>query len=412
MQRKTLLIFITVFILVGLLMIGLYFYSKSKGANPLDTATNIYQKFNPFGTSSKVPVDPTVTETIDPTTGEIIYRSTSRFQKITEFAVAGATFFEDSRLLPLKEETTPGSLLTELVPSLKYVEKSTGHVYQMYLDTKIVGKISNSTIPGVHETIFDGRASSVIYRYLSEDDTITSFIATLGGSSIFLNSDILEISLSPDKNSFFSIIKNKNGSTGQIKSFDESKTNQVFSSPFTEWLPQWVKEKNIYLTTKPSYLVKGTVFSLDITNGTLAKILGGIPGLTTLANKDGSIILYGASLEDGPKLYIFDLKNNASQDLNTYGLPEKCIWSNDDINVYCAIPNTIVGTQYPDSWYQGLQSFDDRFIKINTLTGGITTLANSEEEVTIDATHLFLSNKEDQLFFINKKDGTLWSLSI
>lgn len=381
-------------------MLGIYFYNKSRGVAVTDPNTSIYQKFNPFGTSSKVPTTTTPNEVTTSTTGEVI-KENSRFHKITDFAVAGAVFFEDMR---------DGVA----VPSLRYVERATGHIYQIYLDTKITGKISNSTIPSVYETIFNGSGTSIVYRYASSDDkSITSFLASLGGKSgSFLNPDITAVSLSPDKTKFFSIIKNKNGVIGVIKPFDETKTSQVFTSSFSEWLPQWVTNQGVYLTTKPSYLVDGSTFSLNTTNGTLTKLFGGIPGLTTLASSNGNLVLYGASLNIGPKLNVFNIKNHTSFDLDIYGLPEKCVWSNDNINAYCAIPNTIIGTQYPDYWYQGLISFEDRFIKINTQTKETTTFANSSNETPIDATNLFLSDKENSLFFINKKDGMLWSLDL
>jgi hypothetical protein len=46
------------------------------------------------------------------------------------------------------------------------------------------------------------------------------------------------------------------------------------------------------------------------------------------------------------------------------------------------------------------------------MTGERTTIANSVEETPVDGTHLFLSKGEDTLFFVNKKDSTLWSLDI
>lgn len=399
MSQKRKIILISVFIFVIAVLLGVYFYTKNKNAT--DPNASFIEKYNPFGKSDKVVNEGGETDPkTDPSTITSPIVENSRFNKITDFAVAGATFFEDTR-----EE--------KLVSSLKYVERATGHVYQMYLDTKVVGKISNSTIPGVYEAIFDGSAKSVIYRYASSDNnSITSFLATLGGKSSFLNSNILGISTSPDKSKFFSIVKNVNGVTGVIKSFSETKTNQVFTSPFSEWIPEWVTEQSVYLTTKPSYFVEGSVFSLNITNGTLSKLIGGIPGLTTLSNKSGSSILYGASLESGPRLNVFNIKDHMSTDLDKYGLPEKCVWSGDNIHIYCAVPNTIVGVQYPDSWYQGLVSFDDFFVKINTVTKESSTLANSKNEVPLDGTNLFLNKDESILFFINKKDSTLWSLDL
>ncbi len=425
------------FVFVGAIMLGIYFYNSKNNTTTNTGNTSIIQKFNPFGTSTKIPTEnngDNVQDNNNQDGNQAIINS--RFHKITDFAVAGAVFFEDTRALPAKENITEvvttvetvaptkkvikNAIIpkpeptTEVVPSIRYVEKATGHVYQMYLDTNVEGKISNSTIPGVYETIFSGDGSSIIYRYPSSDNkSITSFLATLrGGKSSFLSSDIMDISLSPDKTKFFSIIKNSNGVVGTIKYFDSTKTNQIFTSAFSEWLPQWVTEQKIYLTTKPSYRVEGSVFNLNTTNGTLSKIFGGIKGLTTLANNNGEVVLYGASLEEGPKLNVFNIKDHTSTDLDKYGLPEKCVWSSDNINVYCAIPNTVIGTQYPDSWYQGLVSFDDRFVKINTNTKESSTLANSGDETPVDGTKLFLNKDESKLFFINKKDSTLWSLEL
>jgi len=397
---------------VGALMLGLYFYFTSKNTPTIDQNPSLLQQFNPFGTGTKTPTTTTPGDGTEiPKTEETTIEA-SKFYQITNFAVAGAVFLEDKRALTVDVGATSESI-PEIVPSVRYVEKSTGHIYQMYLDTKNSGTISNTTIPGVYEVIFGNGASSTIYRYLSEDNkSITSFLASLGGNSSFLTSDILNISLSPEKNKFFSLTKNKTGVVGSTKSFDENKPTQVFSSPFSEWLPQWVTDNTIYLNTKPSYLVPGSLFSLNITTGTLTKLFGNIPGLTTLANSNGDFVLYGASFSIGPKLNIFNIKKHTSVDLDVYGLPEKCIWSNDNINVYCAVPNTVMGTQYPDYWYQGLVSFTDYFVKINTNTKGITTIANSQDETPVDATNLFLSKKENTLFFINKKDSTLWSLDL
>ena len=417
MPRKTKIIFISVFIFVGVILLGIYFYNKSKNTTRTGGETSFYQKFNPFGTSKNVNNEGDTNTDENTNTQNNIVKNSPKLHKLTDFAVSGATFLEDERTLPVKEstaETTKIEPTTEIVPSLRYVERATGHIYQMYLDNKVTGKISNSTILSVYETIFNSKANSMIYRYVASDDkTITSFITSLGGKSNFLNDNILQISLSPDKNKFFSLIKNKNGVLGTIKSFEETKTSQVFTSAFSEWLPQWVTEQSIYMTTKPSYLVDGSVFSLNISNGTLTKLFGGVTGLTTLANKDSTNILYGASMDIGPRLNVFNIKNHTSIDLDKYGLPEKCVWSSDNINVYCAIPSRIVGNQYPDFWYQGLISFDDFFVKINTETKSVSTLANSVEEGTpVDGINLFLSKKEDKLFFINKKDYTLWSLDL
>lgn len=446
MPRKTIIIFITVFVIIGGLMLGFYYY-YNKSNSKIGTNTNTgFNPFNPFGSSNTNNTTTDTTPTTDDNTNDIPQAEQVpepiivKLHKITDFAVAGATYFEDERpiLEPTKDPNAPiaevvpevttkivnGKKVTvatkpiapkfDIVPSLRYVERATGHIYQIYLDTKGTGKISNSTIPGISEVLFDSTAKSVIYRYLSSDNnTISSFIATLGSQkSEFLPSNIINISTSRDGTRFFYLAKTSSGVIGTIRLFGESKSSQVWTSPHTEWTSEWVGKDKIYLTTKPSWAVDGSVFSLNTLNGSLTKVFGGVRGLSTLANSDGSTILYSTSGSTESKLGILDVKNHTTSDINTYGLAEKCVWSIDNVNIYCAVPNTMEGREYPDSWYQGLNSFDDRFVKINSVSGEVISMANSINTESVDATNLFLNKNETELYFVNKKDSTLWSLDL
>ena len=461
MQDNKKKLFIIIFFISIAILAGVYvaFQSSSTNTNSSTTgSSNTYQSFNPFGNGKTVTNNTNTTNTTGINTAaptEQTANVNSKFHKITDFAVSGATFFEDQRPI----QTTPTNTATDnattatvtnptattdtttvkttttstktkktkvvskkivaaptfdIVPAIRYVERATGHIYEMYLDTKATGQISNSTIPTIYEALFGNSANSVIYRYLSDDNTtINSYMATLGGTSgEFLVNNIQDISLSPDKSKFFYLVNSGNDIIGITRSFTDNKKAQIFVSPYTEWLSQWVTDKTIYLTTKASSQFNGDIFSLNITTGALTKIFGDVSGLTTLSNNNGSTILYNNSTSSGPRLGLFDVNKHISNYLDSYGLPEKCVWSVDNINLYCAIPNTIVGTDYPDAWYQGIISFDDHFIKINTVTGQTTFIADSSTNESVDATHLFLNKDESSLFFINKKDSTLWSLDL
>ena len=440
MPKKTIIIFIVVFIFVGSgIWAGYYYFGNNQNSS---TSTNNSvtlgnQTFNPFGTGTTTNTNTatnTDTTTTDTTGSTPVVKADSVFHQITDFAISGAAYFEDTK--PIIETTgtttTPTIPVTtttkttkkvaikkveqkfEIIPSLRYVEKANGHIYQRNISTKESTKISNSTIPSIYEALFNSDASTVIYRYLSSDGvTISSYVASLGGAKgEFLASDILDVSLSPDKNSFFYLIKNPNGISGVTKSFKDTKINNVWTSPYTEWLSQWVSPQKVFLTTKASWSYQGSLFSLNTSNGTMTKIFGDIPGLTTLANTGATLVLYNNSTTIGPKLEVFDINKHKVEDLDVYGLPDKCVWSNDKISIYCALPKVITGTQYPDSWYQGLISFDDYFVRIDTNTNQVSTIADSTDETSVDATHLFLDKAEKQLFFTNKKDSTLWSLDL
>ena len=103
MQKNTKIIFIIVFLVVGIIMLGFYFYFGKNTNTNNTTVGDIYQKFNPFG-GSKTTTTPTGTEnpTENPTTNPEV-KINSRFHKITNFAVSGAVYFEEIRPLPKKE---------------------------------------------------------------------------------------------------------------------------------------------------------------------------------------------------------------------------------------------------------------------------------------------------------------------
>jgi peptidoglycan hydrolase-like protein with peptidoglycan-binding domain len=495
MPKKTIIIFITVFIIVGAIIFGVMSW-LNKSKTTTNTTTPWYQNFNPFGAGGNNPTNNTNTNTgnnqnqTQPGT-----TPTSKFYQITDFAVSGATFLNDTRPIvntntdttpqpeqiktiipantqdgrkeiqnilnttlslnpPLKIDGNFGKSATEAIkkfqklnnltvtgivdantapyftkttqasdlapksqfeqaPSVRFAERMNGHIYKMFLDTKVKEEISNSTIPSIYEAHFDSTAQTVIYRYLSVDKIINSFIATLGAAKgEFLPQNISDLSTSLDKTKFFYITENSSGATGTIGTFGDTKRDIIFNSPFTEWLSQWDANGRVYLTTKASYSVNGSMFQLDATKKTINKIFGGVQGLTTLISPNGSSVLYSSSTNTGPRLGIFNIAKHTTNDLNSYGLPEKCVWSNDSTSIYCAIPSVITGNQYPDSWYQGLTSFTDYFVKFNAITGEKTTIANEADKIQVDGTNLFLNDKEDLLFFINKKDSTLWNLSL
>lgn len=490
MFKKKITIFISVFIIVGIIILVVYSLLSKKTGNTTDTTAPWYQDFNPFGSGSNVVENNTEqntnteTETENNTTSSI-----SKFSQITDFAVAGATFLEDTRAINndqgdqpkqikviisaktvegrkeiqtiLNETLSPSPKLVvdgvfgksatqaikdfqklnnipitgvidettapyftkistnqtesqfEKAPSIRFVQSMNGHIYKMFLDNNTKEKISNSTIPGIYEAFFDNTGNTVVYRYSSDNKVVSSFMATLGApKGEFLPQNISDFSISKDKTKFFYITKGLNGSVGTVGVFNSTKRDSVFSSPLTEWTSEWDANQELFLTTKPSYDVPGSVFKVNTSNNTISKVFGGVLGLTTSISPKGDSILYSTSTKSGPKLEVFNIINHTTKDLGIGGLSEKCVWSNNDIDIYCAAPNIIIGGQYPDVWYQGLVSFDDYFIKINTITGDKTAIANSKEETPIDATYLFLDKTETKLFFINKKDSTLWSLNL
>ncbi|MEY2671724.1 MAG: hypothetical protein RL687_141 [Candidatus Parcubacteria bacterium] len=444
MSRNTILITIGVLAITSVGGGYVYYAMNSQGVDTGSTEnTSVIGKvFSPFGFGSKTGTntEPGPVDALGGAIKNIIsgINVNSKFTKLTDFSVSGVTFFIDERPLPtkpieLKPEdlekpkevdaknkkltpkiTTPIEPTTEPVPSIRYMRRSSGHIYQTYLDTNITGKISNSTIPEIYDGLFGSNPNNIIYRLLGTDGkTIKTVLGVLGGKeSGFLPDNVIDIAIAPNGTNFFYLTPNSNGSTGTIGSFTETKKSLILNSAFSEWLVQWPVDQTMFLTTKASYDTEGYIYSLPTLKGSLKKVMGGVRGLTTLVDPSGDKVLYSSTTDRGPSLSIYTISTNKYTPLNLYGLPEKCVWAKDSVRIYCAIPANIEGDGYPDIWYQGKVSFNDKFLRINTEVGTSTEVADSNYETAVDATKLVVDDKEQTLFFINKKDYTLWSLNL
>lgn len=310
---------------------------------------------------------------------------------------------------------------------IRYVERGTGHIVETTDDSFKSVKISNTTIPKVPQAIWSPNGQSVVMRYMKEGtETISSFSANIikattsqdvskNPKSVFLPSGITQLSVNPTGDKIFYLINDESGAGGIISNMDGSQKKQIFKSPITEWLASWPNKDTIVLATKPSSATAGYLFFLNQKTGEYNKILSGINGLTALADSTTKNILYSESVNSSIKLNHYNPKNGGNKTLSFKTLPEKCVWSKtEEFTIYCAVPKTIGNDEYPDSWYQGLTQFNDNIWKINIKTNSSELIFDLRKEngIEFDVMDPFLSGDDEYLFFTNKKDLTLWSLSL
>lgn len=309
---------------------------------------------------------------------------------------------------------------------IRFVDRGTGHIFETNDQTLENTMISNTTIPKVPEAVWIPNGQTVALRYLDEENNILSFSANIltsttsqdvskNAKSAFLPSNIEQLSVNPSGDKIFYLINDAGGSVGSVSQVNGLKKKIIFQSPFKEWLVSWTNDKIITLVTKPSSNVLGHLFFLNVKTGVTDKIMTGINGLTALVSDDAKNILYSESIGGSVKLKYRNLVNDNDSELSFKTLPEKCVWSTlEEFVVYCAVPAVIPSREYPDGWYQGLASFTDSVWKVNVKTGSSELIMDIQRETgnNIDIMNPFLSEGDDYLLFMNRKDLTLWSLAI
>ncbi len=180
---------------------------------------------------------------------------------------------------------------------------------------------------------------------------------------------------------------------------------------------EWPSSGQVAIRTKPSGLAQSVVYTIDLATNDFQKIISETYGLTVLWSPLGDKLLFSETDNRGKnlKLKIADLTESTIQELSFVTLPEKCVWSQDNRTLFCAIPKNISTlATLPDDYYKGLIVFADDFWRINLDIGEkIQVYATEDEEAaSYNAKRLLLSPLEDYLLFINKRDDRLYSLEL
>ena len=223
--------------------------------------------------------------------------------------------------------------------------------------------------------------------------------------------DVGEITINSNTGSLFYLAKDGIGVSGIVSDIELSSKKQVFSSPINSWVPSWVGNSTIALQTKASGRSPGFLYLIS-GEGTPTKILGDIYGLITNTNPTGEYVIFSDFSKNGrtPLFNVYNRSNNKIKTLDATTIPEKCTWGKFNANiVFCAVPNEIPSVLMPDSWYQGKVSFNDSIWLFNIETSENSLLLEGSD---FDITHLLLDDMEETLYFIDKKDSSLWSFSL
>lgn len=348
-----------------------------------------------------------------------------RLYELHKVPVAGAGLFEAGK----------GA---DRAVSSRYIERGLGHIYETPLATLIEARISNETHSGLAEALWGNGGKSVVIRFVNYNnpeggDAIKTSILNLGDTifsftrststtpvsefvrieEVFLPDYIPFLATAEDgADKLFYLENGVSASAGSIASFKNvADISKIFSSSFTEWLPQFPSQKLAAVTSKPSANVPGYLYFIDPKTKSLTKVLGGMLGLTTLTSHDGKFVLYSATQGNAPKLSLYDTDKKVSRELPLRTLSEKCAWGfKNSTIIYCAVPQTIPKGTYPDEWYQGTVSFSDAVWTIDAMTGLTQKVMTPSDysAPSLDIINPTLSSDDYYLLFMNKVSGTPW----
>ncbi len=433
---KNIIIILTVIVLGVGIFFGVKFYQNSKNPNtPTNTVVNTDPGRTPFQTrvSTSTGVETIIDDegpVTNPTVDTVLAKP--RLVQLWKEPVSGFDFvYKDIEVIATTTTTSTSTVLKNLVnkkvlKSQEYVylwDRKTGHIYENLASTTDVSKISNYTLPGAEDVYFADNSSLIVRKLKYDNDTIDTFYIKLVkefSTSTVYNSEIRDINIDANNVSFSNTAKKvfyfiSRTGKGVISSLDGSTKTNAISTSISEWLSQYVNKDLVALTTKPSAYFKGYLFSLG-TNG-LGKnnyILGEKYGFNTLVSPDGRKVIYNEILNNTLETFIYDIRSKSSTYLSQATIVDKCVWSLDSKNVYCAVPQKLYEAPYPDAWYKNDVSFADNVWSINAETGKFSVMIPLQDQVatSIDISKMTVSSSGKYLLFQNKNDLTLWKYNL
>ena len=424
-MKKTITIIIIVFlILLG--GVGYYLYVNSGNQNVssgkiFDSVKNFF----PFGApnSQTEPVSTNTSSSTNQNNNTTPVKIPRMFQ-ISETPTAGFVAIDttstSSQISFNKEKNATSSTTTKQIETfVRFVERATGHITEAKIPTLEKTRVSNITIPKVYESFLNASGTEFITRTLYGESIVTEYRKLTSGTSTATSSQPTTYPYNTDifitkGNSVFYTTKSSTGSVGYIGTFDNKKPTQIFTTPLRDISASWNGGNIIEIFSKPNSVEAGFSFAVDIKKKTIKESLSNILGLTINTNFDGTYSLYNTNVET----LTLGAKQGATNTAYLLGirtLPEKCVWSKKHAMIaYCVLPNYVEKVGLPEKWYQGVTSFNDAFWSVNVETGeqNLIYQPNSDGKIQPDGINLSLNDKENYLFFINKKDLSLWGLSL
>ncbi len=299
----------------------------------------------------------------------------------------------------------------------RFVDKATGDILEYTHESKNTARVVRETIPRVQYAVFTPNGRTVFRQYIDEAGTLVTVETPLTTrrdvpgitSKTLLNGTR---TVAPITNTAHIIFVERAGRLEAVYNTEDAEES-LWSSALLGWNVSYAGDR-VVITQKPSYDIPGVSYILNIKTKTVSQPQKSVRGLVMVPHPRKETLLFSRSGGNVTSLFVYNPTEHREQALPVRTLAEKCVWhESDEHTVYCAVPNRIPSKDIPDSWYRGETSFDDTWYSIDTRTGELTLLYDTREAgVVLDVERPMLNSAGTALFFMNKKDQSLWMLAL
>ncbi len=425
-MKKTLIIIggVLLIISIGVLVYVLFFANR---AHVVVTQPNTTQAVFPVASNSKTPATIAgITGGTRPTQNNItgagaVAGTLPRLVQISKGPVVPSVFSFDQIIASSSTASTTATVTASTTPIItpvvvQYIDRQSGNIYEYNSSTGKQTRTSNKTIPGIRSASWLSDGSLAYVQYVSHTGSGSGEVSTYalpknGSGGFFLPQGLSEV-FTRGANSLLAVSSGANGSIIKKTGKDASNVYTAFQTPLSAIQVMVAGPKNYIVYTKPSAGIGGYVFLEHGNTGILTPVAGPKKGLVALVNHAGTSVLVSYINSSGDmRTELVSTQTHAIIQLPISTIANKCVWSQDDSDIFCGVPQNPPRELYPDSWYQGTVSFTDQVWEINVTGRYAKFLFNfsKEEGKPLDTIALSVDPKQQVLSFVNKRTGALWA---
>lgn len=301
---------------------------------------------------------------------------------------------------------------------LRFVERSSGFVFDADPQTAELTRRTNTLIPIMHEALVVEN-DRLIVRGLDENGTIATFAAQIVSTSTSqdlqalvltrLPDDIKTIAVHPEGEEVFYIGEGTQGAVGIRSAWDLSQQTPVFTSALAGWRASLLASGRIVLTQRPASGILGYAYA--VVNERLSPLVYDIPGLTLLPHPTTTALLYGTSSGSDLSLSAQIDPSSSAVTLPIRTIADKCVWSPAENAVaFCAVPQSPIPDSFLDLWYRGKVHSADAWWRIDATAASVELVFSPN--TSVDVENPVISKSGTHIAFMNAVDKSLWLLRI
>ena len=393
-MKKTYLIIagVTAILLLVAIWVYLLIYGTPK---PVE---QFFTDFTFSGSSDNTPLEPL----IPPETEAQVDIDTTKLRQLTTRPVIGMG------------EYTKGEGISKIT-YIRYAEAGTGHIYAINIITGEETRISNATVAGASRVEFspNGQYAAIASGYTNQNTiTLVTFNTDSTATTKLLSQKMIDFNFSANDELRYTEYSSS-GQTGRVIDPETLVGSTLFTVPFQSATVVWSIETNTpnYVYPKTSVKLPGYLYVLN--KGGFKRLEVSGVGLSALANSE--YVVSTQLVNNTPLSRSFNPKTGSGTSLPIVVEPSKCAMSLTNTNImYCGNEQKEYGYEFPDNWYKGLVSFNDRLFEVDLERGSAAQLVSPEATIgrQIDVIHMTPSENSRVLYFMNKNDNTLWMYEI